>query len=212
MNNKDIQPGSIWMVKSLNEFDKYYNGMSLGSSRILIISVFKHSNDSIKFTYVKLSKYRKKDNNIDYLELKLKDTKFFLDLSELFQGTEEALDYHIYNLQESNYLIIKNIIQSNFNITLNNTIDSRKIINNSKNNQQRIHKFGIDIFVTENTDVKLTKNKKLILSNKAKQDIIYNSKTDEDIRILSDKYQIYPVKAIKEIRNRLVYQHKQVKG
>ena len=56
MNNKDIQPGSIWMVKSLNEFDKYYNGMSLGSSRILIISVFKHSNDSIKFTYVKLSK------------------------------------------------------------------------------------------------------------------------------------------------------------
>lgn len=212
MNNKDIQPGSIWMVKSLNEFDKYYNGMSLGSSRILIISVFKHSNDSIKFTYVKLSKYRKKDNNIDYLELKLKDTKFFLDLSELFQGTEEALEYHIYNLQESNYLTIKDIIQSNFNITLNNTIDSRKIINNSKNNQQRIHKFGIDIFVTENTDVKLTKNKKLILSNKAKQDIIYNSKTEEDIRILSDKYQIYPVKAIKEIRNRLVYQHKQVEG
>lgn len=212
MNNKDIQPGSIWMVKSLNEFDKYYNGMSLGSSRILIISVFKHSNDSIKFTYVKLSKYRKKDNNIDYLELKLKDTKFFLDLSELFQGTEEALDYHIYNLQEPNYLTIKDIIQSNFNITLNNTIDSRKIINNSKNNQQRIHKFGIDIFVTENTDVKLTKNKKLILSNKAKQDIIYNSKTEEDIRILSDKYQIYPVKAIKEIRNRLVYQHKQVEG
>lgn len=212
MNNKDIQPGSIWMVKSLNEFDKYYNGMSLGSSRILIISVFKHSNDSIKFTYVKLSKYRKKDNNIDYLELKLKDTKFFLDLSELFQGTEEALEYHIYNLQESNYLTIKDIIQSNFNITLNNTIDSRKIINNSKNNQQRIHKFGIDIFVTENTDVKLTKNKKLILSNKAKQDIIYNSKTEEDIRILSDKYQIYPVKAIKEIRNRLIYQHKQVEG
>lgn len=212
MNNKDIQPGSIWMVKSLNEFDKYYNGMSLGSSRILIISVFKHSNDSIKFTYVKLSKYRKKDNNIDYLELKLKDTKFFLDLSELFQGTEEALDYHIYNLQERNYLTIKDIIQSNFNITLNNTIDSRKIINNFKNNQQRIHKFGIDIFVTENTDVKLTKNKKLILSNKAKQDIIYNSKTEEDIRILSDKYQIYPVKAIKEIRNRLVYQHKQVEG
>ena len=212
MNNKDIQPGSIWMVKSLNEFDKYYNGMSLGSSRILIISVFKHSNDSIKFTYVKLSKYRKKDNNIDYLELKLKDTKFFLDLSELFLGTEEALDYHIYNLQEPNYITIKDIIQSNFNIILNNTLDSRKIINSSKINQQRIHKFGIDIFVTENTDVKLTKNKKLILSNKAKQDIIYNSKTEEDIRILSDKYQIYPVKAIKEIRNRLVYQHKQVEG
>lgn len=212
MNNKDIQPGSIWMVKSLNEFDKYYNGMSLGSSRILIISVFKHNNDSIKFTYIKLSRYRKKNNDVDYMELRLKDTRFFLDLSELFQGTEEALDYHIYNLQESNYITIKDTIQSNFNIILNNTLDSRKIINNSKNNQQRIHKFGIDIFVTENTDVKLTKNKKLILSNKAKQDIIYNSKTEEDIRILSDKYQIYPVKAIKEIRNRLVYQHKQVEG
>lgn len=212
MNNKDIQPRSIWMVKSLNEFDKYYNGMSLGSSRILIISVFKHNNDSIKFTYIKLSRYRKKDNDVDYMELRLKDTRFFLDLSELFQGTEEALDYHIYNLQESNYITIKDIIQSNFNIILNNTLDSRKIINSSKINQQRIHKFGIDIFVTENTDVKLTKNKKLILSNKAKQDIIYNSKTEEDIRILSDKYQIYPVKAIKEIRNRLVYQHKQVEG
>ena len=29
---------------------------------------------------------------------------------------------------------------------------------------------------------------KLILSESAKQDIIYNSKTDEDIRILCDKY------------------------
>lgn len=212
MNNKDIQPGSIWMVKSLNEFDEYYNGMSLGSSRILIISVFKYNNDSIKFTYIKLSRYRKKDNDVDYMELRLKNTRFFLDLSELFQGTEEALDYHIYNLQEPNYITIKDTIQSNFNIILNNTLDSRKIINSSKINQQRIHKFGIDIFVTENTDVKLTKNKKLILSNKAKQDIIYNSKTEEDIRILSDKYQIYPVKAIKEIRNRLVYQHKQVEG
>lgn len=212
MNNKDIQPGSIWMVKSLNEFDEYYNGMSLGSSRILIISVFKYNNDSIKFTYIKLSRYRKKDNDVDYMELRLKNARFFLDLSELFQGTEEALDYHIYNLQEPNYITIKDTIQSNFNIILNNTLDSRKIINSSKINQQRIHKFGIDIFVTENTDVKLTKNKKLILSNRAKQDIIYNSKTDEDIRILSDKYQIYPVKAIKEIRNRLVYQHKQIEG
>lgn len=127
MNKNDIQPGSIWMVKSLNEFDKYYNGMSSGSSRILIISVFKHHNDSIKFIYIKLNKYRKKDNDIDYLELKLKDTKFFLDLSELFQGTEEALDYHIYNLQESNYLTIKDMIQSNFNIIINNKTDSKKL-------------------------------------------------------------------------------------
>ena len=45
-----------------------------------------------------------------------------------------------------------------------------------------------------------------------KKDIIYNSKTDEDIRLLCDKYKIYPIKAIKEIRNRLIYQHKQKEG
>lgn len=79
-------------------------------------------------------------------------------------------------------------------------------------NQQRIHKFGIDVFITENDDVKISKSEKLILSNSAKQDIIYNSNTESDIRHLSDKYQIFPVKAIKEIRNRLVYRHKQKEG
>lgn len=78
--------------------------------------------------------------------------------------------------------------------------------------QKRVHKFGIDVFITENENVKLSKTNKLILSDSAKDDIIYNSKTDEDIRILSDKYQIFPVKAIKEIRNRLIYKHKQKEG
>ena len=109
------------------------------------------------------------------------------------------------------------LIQRNFNITIKdsfseqlNNKEENKSINNTK--QEMIHKFGINVFVTQNKDVKLSKSKKLILSKKAKDDIIYNSKTDEDIRNLCDKYQIYPIKAIKEIKNRLVYQHRQKEG
>ena len=210
-------PGSVWMVKSCNECDTYYNGMSAGCSRILILSVFEDIDKTKKFTYVKLNKYRKRENDIDYLELQLKTTRFLIDLSELYQGVEQALDYYICNLSINNYRTIIELIQRNFNITIKdsfseqlNNKEENKSINNTK--QEMIHKFGINVFVTQNKDVKLSKSKKLILSKKAKDDIIYNSKTDEDIRNLCDKYQIYPIKAIKEIKNRLVYQHRQKEG
>ena len=79
-------------------------------------------------------------------------------------------------------------------------------------NQQCIYKFGINIYVTENKNVHITNKGKLLLSEECKNDIIYNSKTDEDIFILCQKYHIFPIKAIKEIRNRLIYRHKQKEG
>ena len=93
-------------------------------------------------------------------------------------------------------------------LTIASKISRKQAVNSQKN----IEKFGITVYITENEDVKLTKSNKIKLSKKAKEDIIYNSKTDEDIKILCEKYSIYPIKAIKEIRNRLIYQHKQNEG
>lgn len=213
MNN--LKSGSIWMVKSFNEYEEYYAGMSCGNSRILIISVFKDSNDTTKFTYVKLYKFKKKENKCNYININLKDTNFYIDIDNYYLGDVQALDYFIYNINEDQFKPIIHLIEKTLNITINKSNiykDEKTIKINENIHQETIHKFGIDIYVTENEDVKLTKNKKLILSQKAKDDIIYNSKTSEDIRILCDKYQIYPIKAIKEIRNRLVYQHKQIEG
>lgn len=213
MNN--LKPGSIWMVKSFNEYEEYYAGMSCGNSRILIISVFKDNNDTTKFTYVKLYKFKKKESKCNYININLKDTNFYIDIDNYYLGDVQALDYFIYNINEDQFKLIIHLIEKTLNITINksNIYKNEKTTKINENiHQETIHKFGIDIYVTENEDVKLTKNKKLILSQKAKDDIIYNSKTLEDIRILCDKYQIYPIKAIKEIRNRLVYQHKQIQG
>ena len=36
----NIRKGTIWSIKSLNEYDDYYEGMKYGSYKVLILSAY----------------------------------------------------------------------------------------------------------------------------------------------------------------------------
>ena len=40
MWNINIRKGTIWSIKSLNEYDDYYEGMKYGSYKVLILSAY----------------------------------------------------------------------------------------------------------------------------------------------------------------------------
>ena len=41
MWNINIRKGTIWSIKSLNEYDDYYEGMKYGSYKVLILSAYR---------------------------------------------------------------------------------------------------------------------------------------------------------------------------
>ena len=193
MWNINIRKGTIWSIKSLNEYDDYYEGMKYGSYKVLILSAYTNQYNEKIFTYLEIPN-RKRDNKI-YVDISSNKELYSVELNTIMTGNQQALDN-----------FIGSVSISDMNKVINKKIEDEDIP------QQRLFKFGIDVYVTENENVHVNEAKKIILSKEAKEDIIYNSKTDEDIRLLCDKYKIYPIKAIKEIRNRLIYQHKQKEG
>lgn len=213
MWNVNIKSNTIWSVKSRNQYEYFnYEGMSNGSGYVLILRAFTDIDGNKKFIYVKVSNLatRSINNSISVMGQKC---QWYIDADNIFTGDQRALESYQECLEVDDYNRIISYLIDYFNLNKIKKAKSKKTEDDIEIYQQRIHKFGIDIFVVENDNVKVNpKNKKLLLSDTAKEDIIYNSKTDEDIRILCDKYQIYPIKAIKEIRNRLVYQHKQKEG
>lgn len=210
MWNYNIKSGSIWTVKSINELDEtdtIYDGMTYGSSFVLILSAFTDVNDIKKFTYLKVYKCKRKNRTM--MQLTINNIIYYIELDELKTGDQRSLDKYIDKLD---IIQIQNVVKAAkdyFNLNSKKKPNTKQLPDNTDEPQQRIHKFGIDVLVTENENVKLDKNNKIKLSKSAKQDIIYNSKTDDDIKTLCYKYKIFPVKAMKEIKNRLVYQHKQ---
>lgn len=215
MWNNQIRKGSLWTVKSLNEYEEQYEGMTFGNTMVLILSAYYDAQINKRiFTYLKISNVKKDDTK--YIPAVINNKTKYIEIANLYTGDQRALDTYItqfsYNFLNDIITQVKDYFDLHKKKEKEITRVKPKEEKSNENGQQRIYKFGIDIYVTENEDVKISKTKKLILSNKAKEDIIYNSKTNEDIRILSDKYQIFPTKAIREIRNRLVYQHKQKEG
>ena len=215
MWNNQIRKGSLWTVKSLNEYEEQYEGMTFGNTMVLILSAYYDAQINKRiFTYLKISNVKKDDTK--YIPAVINNKTKYIEIANLYTGDQRALDTYItqfsYNFLNDIITQVKDYFDLHKKKEKEITRVKPKEEKSNENGQQRIYKFGIDIYVTENEDVKISKTKKLILSNKAKEDIIYNSKTNEDIRILSNKYQIFPTKAIREIRNRLVYQHKQKEG
>lgn len=210
MWNYNIKSGSIWTVKSINELnetDTIYDGMTYGSSFVLILSAFNDIDNMKKFTYLKVYKCKRKNRTM--MQLTINNTIYYIELDELKTGDQRSLDKYIDKLD---IIQIQNVVKAAkdyFNLHSKKKPNTKQMSDSTDEPQQRIHKFGIDVLVTENENVKLDKNNKIKLSKYAKQDIIYNSKTDEDIKNLCYKYKIFPIKAMKEIKNRLVYQHKQ---
>ena len=216
MWNIYLKRGTIWSVKSINQYEQTYEGMNAGSCYVLILSVYTDQYQNSKFTYIKLKENDFKKEERDYISIIDNENKeWFVDFNTLFTGDQRALELYKSNVDDNSFNIIIKEIKNHFNL---NVIRQKQSISKEKSKeefeipQQRIYKFGIDVYVTENEHVKVNSKKQIILTKEAKDDIIYNSQTDDQIRILCDKYKIYPLKAIKEIRNRLVYQHKQNEG
>ena len=213
MWNVNIKRGAVWSTKSRNEYDECFEGMTFGTSYVLILTAFVDEDDIKKFTYFKVS-VRQRSGRLSQ-PIIVKGTKMYVEIDYLCTGDQRCLATYqdCVGFQDLNNLV--DLAKSYFNLTKQKPTVNYKPKQpepDISEMQQRIQKFGIDIFVTPNEDVTITESKKIILSDKAKDDIIYNSKTDEDIRVLCDKYKIYPLKAIKEIKYRLVYQHRQKEG
>lgn len=223
MWNINLRRGAIWSTKSLNEvqeYEKVYEGMTNGHMYVLLVSVFTDPFKQHRCTYFKMSKCKPK--NRLYEEIQINDKTWYVLIENLYSGDVKALDEFISSIPFEKYCFIVNSAKEYFNLKpckKENYIESIKkpVKTEPRSNLedfkgevpiQKIHKFGIDILVKENSDVTITKSNRICLSESAKLDIVHNSKTDEDLKLLSDKYKIYPVKAIREIRNRLVYQYK----
>lgn len=210
MWNVYLRRGTIWSVKSINQYDEIYEGMSAGLNYVLILSIFKDQYNNQKFTYLKVREYDYKKTERFYIPIQIENKTWYVELDNLKTGDQRALELYEATVSNEN---LNNIIKSAkdyFNLNIKK--EKQPKIEEKEIPQQRIYKFGIDVYVTENEHVSVNSKKQIILSKEAKNDIIYNSQTDEQIRTLCDKYKIYPLKAIKEIRNRLVYQHKQNEG
>lgn len=213
MWNIYLKRGTIWSVKSINQYEQSYEGMSAGLCYVLILSVYIDQYQNHKFTYIKLKENDFKKEERDYISITDNENKdWFVDFNSLFTGDQRALELYKSSIDNNTFNIIIKEIKNHFNL---NIIKEKQSVIKEKEfevPQQRIYKFGIDVYVTENEHVSVNSKKQIILSKEAKDDIIYNSKTEDQIRVLCDKYKIYPIKAIKEIRNRLIYQHKQNEG
>lgn len=213
MWNIYLKRGTIWSVKSINQYEQNYEGMSAGLCYVLILSVYIDQYQNHKFTYIKLKENDFKKEERDYISITDNENKdWFVDFNSLFTGDQRALELYKSSIDNNTFNIIIKEIKNHFNL---NIIKEKQSVTKEKEfevPQQRIYKFGIDVYVTENEHVTVNSKKQIILSKEAKDDIIYNSKTEDQIRVLCDKYKIYPIKAIKEIRNRLIYQHKQNEG
>ena len=68
----------------------------------------------------------------------------------------------------------------------------------------KIHKYGMDIKFVPSEDIYLLDSGRLFISKKARNYILRT----EDYEKISNKYDILPVKAIGQIRSRLVYRAK----
>lgn len=236
MDTEYILPGSIWSVKSRNEYENNnYLGMSFGQQKILILNYNKKQNT---ITYLKVGKPTCTGEKFMLLS-NINSTKLYeIKLSGIYIGCVECLD-KLLNALSSHTVngILANIfdifeiprIPGNKCNANDKLLYNRLYINKSfeelsgdytyipnsittQSKQQQLHKYGIDVYITENTNVHIDSNNKIILSDNAKEDFIYHGSTEEDRLKLCDKYLIYPEKAIREIRNRLIYRHKQKEG
>ena len=210
MWNVCLRRGTIWSVKSINQYEQIYEGMTAGTSNVLILTAFQDEKGLNKFTYIKAKDYKKPDKY--YKSIKVNDRIFYLELENILTGDQRALDNYIGTVDNEDFKSIISTLKDYFNLHIKRKRSIKPKQEKIEIPQQRIYKFGINVYVTENEHVKVNSKKQIILTKEAKDDIIYNSQTDDQIRILCDKYKIYPLKAIKEIRNRLIYQHKQNEG
>lgn len=213
MWNINIRSGSIWTVKSINELsegDKIFEGMTYGTSYVLLLSAFTDIDNVKKFTYFKVHRTPIKYKTMLPIVINSNKT-MYVELDQIQTGNQKSLESFIYRITLNQIQGIAKAAKSYFNLNidrkrLKTSINTEKVIKESLN--RKIFKFGIEVYVKESENVHIDNHNRIMLSNKARQDIIVNGIDDVHIEDLCYKYQIFPVKAIKEIRRRLVYQQK----
>lgn len=209
MWNINIRKGTIWNVKSLNQYDYSFPGMKFCGGRVLILSAYTDIAGNKIFTYLDIHDRKK----LDRIYIDIDKDKYSVELNTIQTGDQRALESFVSDVSFVDMNRVIKAARDHFNLhNYKEDKRPRKTSDELEVPQQRLYKFGIDVYVTENEHVYVNDAKKIILSAQAKQDIIYNSATDEDIQALCNKYKIYPMKAIREIKSRLVYQHKQKEG
>ena len=211
MWNVNIKSGSIWTVKSINELDydeQPLQGMRFGIGYVLILSAFTDIDNTKKFTYLKVFTCRRKNKTM--MQMDIKNKTYYIELDELKTGDQRSLDTFICKLDLVQTHNIVKAAKDYFNL---NSTEKRKNTNIKHTDTQntpkiKLHKFGIDVIVIESDDVKVDTKNRILLSPNAKQDIIHSLNTDQDITNLCNKYNIFPARAMKEIKTRLVYKYK----
>lgn len=210
MWNIYLKRGTIWSVKSINQYDERYEGMCAGNCQVLILSAYTDQFNNPKYTYLKVKQTEYGERS--YYRIKVNKEYLYVELDNLHTGDQRSLCSYQGTISHEDLNNVIKAAKDHFNLNIKKERTVKPKEKEIEIPQQRIYKFGINVYVTENEHVKVNSKKQIILSKEAKDDIIYNSKTDDQIRVLCDKYKIYPLKAIKEIRNRLIYQHKQKEG
>lgn len=214
MWNVNLKAGTIWSVKSINEYDYRYAGMTCGVSYVLILSVFEDEYGNKRFTYIRVS-YGDKSNVLT-MQSSLNDKLLYITLEQLLTGDQRSLDKYIGTIKPKEYNNILKCLRDYFNLNYekksklleSNTHINKKVKKDISDTGVQLHKYGMVIIVVPNEDVSIDDRNRILLSNKAKQDILNNTNCYQDLVEMSNKYQIYPDSAIRVIKSKLKYQAK----
>lgn len=223
MWNINLRKGTIWSTKSLNEvqeYEKVYEGMTNGHQTVLLISVFRDQFNIHRCTFFKITKIKPK--NRVYEVLLINNKEWYVLIDNLYSGDVKALDEYIDSISFEDYCYYVKSAKEYFNLKpckrehymerIKKPVKTEPRGNVEDflqgNPIQKIHKFGIEVSVIENENVKITKSNRICLNDVAKMDILNNGTNEQKLTELCNKYKIFPTKALREIRNRLVYQYK----
>lgn len=214
MWNANLKAGTVWSVKSLNEHDSSYLGMTYGISYVLILSVFEDEYGNKKFTYCRVNYYNK--SSVLTLQSNIGNQLIYIDLEHLYTGDQRALDSYIGTLTVREYNGLLKCLRDYFNLNYekknklseSQTHINKKPVKSKLDKGVQLHKYGMVVIVVPNDDVHIDDRNRIILSDKAKYDILNNTDCYQDVVDISNKYQIYPDSAITVIKSKLKYQAK----
>lgn len=228
MWNYNLKQGSVWTIKSLNNYDEHYEGMTFGETTVIILSVYTDVNNLEKFTYLKLDRIIK-NNFYAYEEIIIKGIKYYINFNSIMTGDKKALESYISTLDNTTIKNILNTIKVHYSffnkiknkldneitqINKNETKSTIKNINllqeelntkqvnneiNVKDNVVIINKYGIQVRLKESEHIQV-KNNRFKFSEQFKTDVV-----NIDPEQVSIKYQIFPVQAVKIIKSKLIY-------
>ena len=206
MWNYNLRQGTIWALKSMNSYDEHYEGMAFGEIYVLILSVYTDENNIEKFTYLKLDKIIKNDF-YTYEEIQTDEGKFFINFNYINTGDRRSLERYITCLDKITIHNILNTIKTHYsflNVKKEKDIIKTTNVNKPKFEKNLIttHKYNTVVQFIESEHIQLKKDR-FKFSQEFKNDVV-----NMDPKQISIKYNIFPLRAIKIIKSKLIYANK----